>query len=249
MKFVVFCGPTISPDDSRHLLDAEYLPPASQGDVLRAARTKPWAIGIIDGYFHSVPSVWHKEILWAMANGVHVYGASSMGALRAAELESFGMVGVGAVFEAFRSGSLEDDDEVAVVHGPPQTGYFMGSDALVNIRATLASAASQGVISEETRASLTNAAKGLFYPDRRYERVLVDGRAAGVSDMECERMRAWLPGGRVDVKRSDAIALLKRIASDAARSSAPKRVSFHFHETLLWAQLWSQSESNDSGRW
>jgi hypothetical protein len=246
VKFVVFAGPTIPHDEARHLLDAEFLPPASQGDVLRAARGQPWGIGIIDGYFQSVPSVWHKEILWAMSNGVHVYGASSMGALRAVELESFGMVGVGSVFEAFRSGSLEDDDEVAVVHGPAEAGYFKGSDALVNIRATLASAAGQGVISEETRASLTDVAKRLFYPDRRYDRVLADGAAAGVSNETCERLRGWLPFGRVDVKRDDALALLTRMASDAAFSSAPKQVSYYFHETVLWSHLWSQSAPDDS---
>ena len=46
-----------------------------------------------------------------------------MGALRAAELHVFGMVGVGRVFELFRDGLLEDDDEVAVAHGPADSGY------------------------------------------------------------------------------------------------------------------------------
>ena len=47
-------------------------PPVGQGDVYRAAtRYRPRAIGIVDGYFHQVPSVWHKEILWAMAEGIH----------------------------------------------------------------------------------------------------------------------------------------------------------------------------------
>ena len=45
-------------------------------------------------------------------------GASSMGALRAAELSQFGMVGIGEVYQAFKLGRLEDDDEVAIVHGP-----------------------------------------------------------------------------------------------------------------------------------
>ena len=49
----------------------------------RSIAHRPRAIGIIDGYFQQVPSVWHKEILWAMAQGVHVFGSASMGALRA----------------------------------------------------------------------------------------------------------------------------------------------------------------------
>jgi len=136
----VFTGPSLSAEQSRELLDAVYLPPVSQGDVYRVALKRPQAIGIIDGYFERVPSVWHKEIMWAMKEGIHVFGSASMGALRAVELEAFGMEGVGAVYEAFRSGELEDDDEVAVVHGPAETGYLSVSEAMVNIRFTLARA-------------------------------------------------------------------------------------------------------------
>ena len=89
-------GPDASVPDARSVLDAVYLPPVRQGDVYRTVvRHRPRAVGIIDGYFQPVPSVWHKEILWAMAQGVHVFGSASMGALRAAELAPFGMRGVG----------------------------------------------------------------------------------------------------------------------------------------------------------
>ncbi|MCK5364697.1 MAG: hypothetical protein KAR22_17095, partial [Gammaproteobacteria bacterium] len=123
MTIYVFVGPTLSVEDASAVLDAVYLPPVQQGDIYRVATLlNPSAIGIIDGYFQQVPSVWHKEILWAMARGVHVFGSASMGALRAAELEPFGMQGVGRIFEAYRSGvfapyfgeAFEDDDEVAV---------------------------------------------------------------------------------------------------------------------------------------
>ena len=85
MNCIVFTGPTISPAEARAELDALYLPPVAQGDVYRAALRRPKAIGIIDGYFERVPAVWHKEILWAMAKGIHVLGSASMGALRAAD--------------------------------------------------------------------------------------------------------------------------------------------------------------------
>ena len=117
MSVVVFAGPTLRQSDVLARLDAQVLGPAAFGDVYRAAHARPTALAIIDGYFERVPATWHKEILWAMAEGVHVFGASSMGALRAAELSVFGMVGVGKIFEAFRDGVLEDDDEVAVAHG------------------------------------------------------------------------------------------------------------------------------------
>jgi hypothetical protein len=162
MSIVVFTGPTISAEDAAQELDATYLPPVSQGDVYRAAAAKPLAIGIIDGYFDRVPAVWHKEILWAMSKGIQVFGAASMGALRAAELTQFGMVGIGTIFESFRDGFLEDDDEVAVVHAPRELGFRVCSDAMVNIRQTLQRACIEKIISDATRTDLVKIAKGLF---------------------------------------------------------------------------------------
>ncbi|HYO73072.1 MAG TPA: TfuA-like protein, partial [Archangium sp.] len=161
MKVVIFAGPTLSAEEGRRELDAVYLPPAAQGDLYRAALGKPVAIGLIDGYFERVPSVSHKEILWAMKQGVHVFGAASMGALRAAELAAFGMEGVGEIHEAFASGALEDDDEVAVVHADAEEGYQPLSEAMVNIRATLQAAQGARVLGEETRLSLEQCAKAL----------------------------------------------------------------------------------------
>ena len=166
MSVYVFLGPTLPAAEARRELKAVYLPPVSQGDVYRAAARGARALGIIDGYFDRVPAVWHKEILWAMAQGIPVYGSASMGALRAAELAAFGMEGVGKVFEAYRNGALEDDDEVAVVHGPAESGYRAVSEAMVNLRATLAAAADAGVIRARTQAALEAIAKGLFYPER-----------------------------------------------------------------------------------
>ena len=140
MTVFVFVGPTLSSAEVGAAGNFVCLPPAAQGDLYRAAQQRPQAIGLIDGYFEGVPSVWHKEILWAMTHGVHVFGSASMGALRAAELAAFGMQGVGVVFEAFHSGELADDDEVAVVHGPAEVGYVRLSEAMVDIRFTLAAA-------------------------------------------------------------------------------------------------------------
>ena len=60
MTISIFTGPTLSPVEAAQVLDAEYLPPAAIGDVYKAAQKRPWAIGIIDGFFESTPSVWHK---------------------------------------------------------------------------------------------------------------------------------------------------------------------------------------------
>src|SRR5260221_5039850 len=131
-------------------------------------RPKPRLIALIDGAFRGVAAVRHKEILWAMSQGIHVFGAASMGALRAAELAEFGMAGVGVVFEDFRSGRLEDDDEVAVDHAPAELGYVALSDAMVNIRATLLAATREGIIGDDACNAMIAVAKDTFYRQRTY---------------------------------------------------------------------------------
>ena len=234
MRACVFVGPTLRPGDLAAAPDIMMLPPVAQGDVYRVAQCRPPAIGIIDGYFEGVLSVWHKEILHAMAEGIHVFGAASMGALRAAELHPFGMVGVGRIFEAYRDGELEDDDEVAVIHGPAETGYVALSEAMVNIRRSLDEAACDGLIAPATRDHLIRIAKDLFYHDRTFDRLL--GRAAeqSVSSGELEALRAWLPRGGVDQKREDALAMLETMQALLTSDPEPMRVGYALECTRMW---------------
>ncbi len=238
----VFVGPTLSVEEARAELDAVFLPPAAQGDVYRSVRARPEAIGLIDGYFERVPAVWHKEILWAMAEGIHVYGSASMGALRAAELERFGMRGVGATFEAFLHGDLEDDDEVAVVHAPADEGHRPLSEAMVNIRATLASAERAEVIRTVTRSALERLAKGLHYPERSYPTLLALAAHEGIPAAELERLRAWLPRGRVNQKREDALAMLRTMREELASHPDPKPVSYSLSRTDAWEEACHRAE-------
>lgn len=246
MTVIIFTGPTISATEAAQRLDAVYLPPAAHGDVYRAARQRPQAIGIIDGYFEHVPSIWHKEILWAMREGVHVFGSSSMGALRAAELAAFGMEGVGAIFEAFARGELEDDDEVAVAHAPAARDYRPLSVALVNIRATLAAAEASGVIRPASAATLLELARRLFYPERSYPRLLDAAATQGLDPTELATLRAWLPQGQIDQKRADALALLDHIRTRLANGLAPKQVRYHFEHSIYWEYVRQTAETAES---
>jgi hypothetical protein len=235
MTIYVFTGPTLSAEEGRAELDAVYLPPVSQGDLYRVALRSPEAIGIVDGYFEHVPAVWHKEILWALTRGIHVYGSASMGALRAAELAAFGMEGVGEIFALYRDGTLEDDDEVAIVHGPAEDGYRAQSEPMVNIRRTLAAAEASHVIGPGVRTALEGIAKALFYPDRFYPLVLRRGAEQGLPAAELDALRAWLPRGRVDQKREDALTMLRTMRERLAANPGPKQVDFTLEHTVYWA--------------
>lgn len=239
MSAHVFLGPSLRVEEARQVLpDAEYLPPVAMGDVYALVeRRAPRAIAIIDGLFERTPAVWHKEILYALSRGVRVYGAASMGALRAAELASFGMIGVGHIFEAFRDGELEDDDEVTVVHGPAEYGFRTLSDAMVNLRHGLAMAEREGCITERTRGLLVAEAKAMFYPDRAWPAIFARARALTVPEEEVARLRDFVRRVRPDRKRDDALALLSRLREEGAAEVGPHVTSFVFEPTTFWAKL------------
>ncbi len=137
-EVVAFAGPCLprTPDRRwRELLDGVDLrPPARRGDVLTAMAEGPRALVVLDGLYYTVPAVTHKELLYALDAGVRVLGAASMGALRAAEMEPFGMEVVGWVFERYHRGDLVGDDEVAILHGAREHGYRPLTVALVEVR-------------------------------------------------------------------------------------------------------------------
>ncbi|MFY1692948.1 TfuA-like protein [Plantactinospora sp. WMMB782] len=223
-EIVVFVGPTLPADEVARRLDAEVLPPVAQGDVLRALAARPRLLAIIDGGYERVPAVWHKEILYALERGVAVAGAASMGALRAAELAPFGMVGVGEVYRRVRDGQLTDDDEVAVAHLGAEDGHRPVSEAMVNIRATVAAAVADGVLGPQAGDRMLTAAKRLHYPHRRWPALL---------PLAPPGFATWLSDGRRDVKAADARALLDLIASGGVHPpAAPPRVERTEHLQL-----------------
>jgi hypothetical protein len=215
VKIVVFVGPSVDLDAARRVLpDAIYLPPARQSDLLSAVTLhRPDAIALIDGTFGQHLSVWHKEILHALDTGVRVYGASSMGVLRALETEAFGMIGFGEVFRMYRDGEIEDDDEVAVAHGEAHEGYRPVSEPMVNVRATLRRALDDGAIGAELHDRAVAVAKEIFFPLRTIERIAAALVEAGVARDDADRVAAVLRERYVDVKRDDALALLALLAS------------------------------------
>jgi hypothetical protein len=157
-----------------------------------------------------------------------------MGALRAAELVPFGMHGVGWVFEAYRDGTIIDDDEVAVLHGPEELGFPGLSEAMVNVRRTVAAAVDAGIVGEVAGAALLDRAKALHFTKRTYDNIVA---AAADQGVEVAAFADWLPQGRVDQKRTDALKLLHllRDRQDALRT--PNAARFNFEHTTLWEEL------------
>lgn len=232
-EIVIFRGPSIALKEAQHHLEnAIFLPPAMQGDIYRAYKEyKPKAIGLIDGNFECIPSPWHKEILYLMSEGVKIFGSSSMGALRAAELDNFGMIGMGKIYNDYTKDINEDDDDVAILHSPKELDYKPLSDAMVDIRATLMKAHDERIISEKLKDELELYYKSLFYKERFYN--------AGIQKFkndfpdEINEFENWLRFNKVEQKKEDAISLLTEIEKHAKYQND----NFNFENTVYWHNL------------
>ncbi|MDQ0509596.1 TfuA-like protein [Ancylobacter amanitiformis] len=213
---IVFLGPTLPREEAAACLDATYLPPAEQGALAQAVRDyRPRAVVLIDGSFARVPAVRHKEILWALAQGIPVFGAASMGALRAAELGAVGMQGHGFIYRWYALTPFADDDEVAVAMMPAELGAGALSEALINIRLTLRAARRAGIVSREQQRALEAAARATYFIDRQYPAIIAHARLAltGPARAGLDRFAEWWPDNSVDQKRTDARGLLRRLAT------------------------------------
>nr|WP_210278955.1 MULTISPECIES: TfuA-like protein [unclassified Rhizobium] len=206
-------------------------PPACQGDVMRALEEGATAIGLIDGQFEFVAPVWHKELLFALSRGIPVFGAASMGALRAVECRAYGMVGVGRIFDDYASGRREEDADVALLHGPAELGYPALSVPLVNVDATIEAAISQGIIGRQEALQLSQAARRIFFKDRTWKRI------AEAADMDTGQVRALVAKAWTDQKRLDAIELVHALAEASLQAH---KWGWSFNATPLWRKLFPQ---------
>ena len=217
-EVVVFLGPSLCRARAEEILqglqvEADWRPPARRGDIYRAAQEGAQIIVLIDGVFFQDSSVAHKEVIYALEAGSRVLGASSMGALRASELDVYGMEGVGLIYQAYKNGRLVSDDEVALTFDP--FTYEPCSEPLVNIRFNLEQAWQKGVISTIGKDRLLRCAQALYFPERSYEGMMEKARDF-VAEEEIERFRAFLASDRRDFKMEDAIEALKRAKESAS---------------------------------
>jgi hypothetical protein len=214
---VVFLGPSLPAAEARRIAPCRLLPPARAGDVLAVLPERPLAIALVDGLFDTTPSPWHREILAALDAGVAVFGGASMGALRAAELERLGVVGVGRIFRWYRDGAVDDDSEVALLHAGAEHGFTPFTLPLVAVRAAAGAARAERLVSAREARALVAAAAAIPYATRTWPGVL-----AAVGPALRARLVPFLPRAP-DPKAEDARACIAAAAAFAAarRAGAP----------------------------
>ena len=216
---VAFLGPSLAPAAALALGPLTLRPPARAGDVHGLLAARPLAIALVDGLFDAAPSVWHHELLAAQAAGVQVFGGASRGALRAAELSAFGVVGVGQIFAGYRDGRLVGDDEVALLHAPAAQGYRPLTVPLVDVGPAVEAARAAGLVTAREATRLLRTAADTFYQERSWSRI-VDGlgRPAGAATA-LRRFLAAAPSQKGEDARATLLAALGY--ARARRAGAP----------------------------
>jgi hypothetical protein len=222
---VLFAGPSLaglSPD----MGDVALRPPASHGDLACAVLEGATAIGLVDGYFDAVAAVWHKEILFALSRGVHVCGAASMGALRAAECAPFGMLPIGEIALSYLDGRRDDDADVGLTHAPAELGYLPLTEPMVDVEATLARLAALDLLQPGEHAALLAQARSLHFSERPVERLFAPAWGErGIVLGTLYRQH------HVPQKQRDALELLDHLRRLAVR---PTPAGFTFAPSPMW---------------
>lgn len=193
------------------------------------------AIGLIDGQFEYVAPVWHKELLFALSNDIPVFGSASMGALRAAECASFGMVGLGRIFEDFMSGRRVDDADVALLHGPAELNYLALTVPLVSVDSTLTKARDLRLLTDTNCREISAAAGSIYFKERSWKRI---AKTAGI---DWSRLCPIIEEGWVDQKRLDALELVEALNDPTPK--AARNHAWRFNATPLWRKMYPSGQN------
>jgi hypothetical protein len=208
-QVVVFLGPSLPQGEARAILpDADFRPPVRRSSLKPLLENPPAAIGIVDGEFYQSLAISPKEILPFLDRGVKVFGASSMGALRAVELRHEGMKGIGRVYDMYVKEELNSDDEVAMMFCPDTLRPL--SEPLVNLRIALAAAAAAGVITSRQRERLVSLMRVAYFPDRTIP-ALFRAAARVLPAPGVAAFTAWWQADSPDAKADDARELLRQL--------------------------------------
>ncbi|MFG2715255.1 TfuA-like protein [Streptomyces goshikiensis] len=243
----VFVGPTLPRSEPQLAVPGVRVrPPARHGDLFDSALRRGDTVVLIDGVYHQALALRHKEILAAMGRGVSMIGAASIGALRAAELAPFGMLGVGAIYTSYIRGEIDGDDEVAVGQAPD--GEW---DALtwpvVNLRHVLHLAQAAEVVDEERATHLLEALRAVYYPQRTTAAVWAVCHRQGETDFA-----AWL-AGRLDqnshfgdLKRADALIAVRTALTGWVQSAETRPAPAAWETTYFrrWSNTFARTAAD-----
>lgn len=193
---------------------ARIAPPITRGDLLKDIDNGAQVVVIIDGKFHQDLAVTPDEIVDALSCGLRIYGASSMGALRASELYQFGMIGHGLIFEHIVATSDFRDDFLGQIFSESGGAIKIVSTTHVDFHMNLLELERQKRVTTREKKKLLKLYADLFYTERSWASLRnelckcrrPDARLLKIAEEACIHMGSQ--------KRRDAIGVLKRVRAD-----------------------------------
>jgi hypothetical protein len=221
-KPIIFIGPSLNQDKARKIFQADYRAPAKKGDLIMLltstlsksedAHNLTNFVGLVDGLFlQDYPPTPIEVYQLLSQKNFQVVGGASIGALRAVELEKFGMVGIGKIFELFRNGATDADDEVAVTFQQGAGGDIQ-SEAMIDIRFNLFVACRRKIITERVKRIIAKIAKSIYFPYRNYTHILQQTRLEFPElSTQLDSFSAYINENRLSLKEHDAIKVVEYI--------------------------------------
>jgi hypothetical protein len=206
-RAVIFAGPSLRPPRPQPA-DLEFRPPAARGDLRDAVREGVSTIGLIDGVFSQSLAVTPLEVREAAATGARLYGGASMGALRACECPD-AIAGVGVIWQAFVEGTISDDDEVAVTYLPDT--FELVTHPLVQVREAVRLALLRHPPARPALADFLESVRSHPFHHRTLDVIRRSASSVIAAGIPWDAMAEWLTDPRHDLKRADALAVVRRV--------------------------------------
>lgn len=219
MRCHVFVGPTAFGVDTAAMApDVVVHAPARRGDLptlcqeLKAGD----AVAVVDGRLGDVMSVSHRDILLLLDRDVQVWGLSSMGALRAAEMHRFGMRPFGRIALRYVEQPGTPDDEVVLMHAP-EYPYFPVSEPMVHLEAFMQRCVEQSRIKRSTADTAAQRLRSMWFGFRDWDRLSSILCSLGEDSPACKADATDINRSRIKTK--DLIEFLQERPWEDARRS------------------------------
>lgn len=207
----VFAGPSIITIPKEFFSKITVYPPIKTGDLEPLVQLQPGVCVIIDGVFGKNRAITPFECIELINSGWVVIGCSSMGALRAADLYSMGMIGIGEVYNMYRLGICNSDADVAVVYDMNGTVCRELTISLVHVRSLLQELENKQLIDAIKSRELLHKAKQIIWYERTLDHLLCEWETCKLDTHLYGLIENMFKGQQCDPKKLDAFEVFKYI--------------------------------------
>lgn len=186
--------------------EVTFLPPIKRGDLKHIKSGT--AVLILDGYFASKLAIPPLECIQALRGGVKLYGASSIGALRASELYPVGFYGIGRVYQGLVRNIIYKDSDLLCSYCA--TTGVESSVSMVHLKYVLYKLAKKEQLfsQKDIQNKILNLSENIYWPERTLDN-LIDVASSTLSGPALDRLKLSLQDKALHPKRLDALHALK----------------------------------------